>query len=88
MSIEASQAVARTAAMRGQMARPLLNTLLVTFGFAIAVIVPARAWSFGRGWVLICLFFCALSRGDRNPLSEFNAQGLDVRVSHSTPGTD
>src|SRR3954468_13704945 len=56
MLIQGGQAEARPAAMRRPMVRALLNTLLVTFGFAIALIVPARAWSFGRGWVMIGLF--------------------------------
>ncbi len=44
--------------MASRIARPLLNTLLTTLGFAVAVIIPARgwnwhAWGWGRGWVLI-----------------------------------
>src|SRR6185436_8313831 len=56
MSLEDSPAVARPEAMREHMVRALLNTLLMTFGFGIAVIVPARAWNWGRGWILVGVF--------------------------------
>ena len=65
MLIQGSQAVTRPAAMRGSMLRALLNRLLVTFGFAIAVIVPPRAWSFGRGWIMIGLFLVFTSAQEK-----------------------
>src|SRR4051794_3421026 len=56
----------RQALIPGRIVRPLFNTLVSTVGFAAVVIVPAgmcdggtwgwRAWSWGRGWVMVGVF--------------------------------
>lgn len=42
--------------MAAPIAQAMFNTLASTVGFAVAVIVPARAWGWGRGWIMVAVF--------------------------------
>jgi len=41
---------------RWRIGRALLNTLLSAAGFAVCVLVPAGAWTWWRGWLLVLVF--------------------------------
>jgi protein-S-isoprenylcysteine O-methyltransferase Ste14 len=55
MAIERDQAATRSASA-AYAARALFNTLASAVGFAAVVIVPARTWSWPRGWALVAAF--------------------------------
>ncbi|HEX3358590.1 MAG TPA: isoprenylcysteine carboxylmethyltransferase family protein [Tepidisphaeraceae bacterium] len=43
-------------AISGRIGRALFNTFASTAGFAAVIIVPARVWDWGRGWIMIGVF--------------------------------